>query len=534
LLSNGRLIVRTIAAHNNLNIVHSRGKLMAVVFKGTSDFSAVVKDQDKLIALNIKLKQQLKEVTDESKRGQQQSESSLAAQTSQITSMVTGWASVQGAVRLVGAALRFTQEESEAAVAGMDKLADSRRRLAQISLTGKDLDRIDKQSDELAAQYGVDRDVARNVVFDATSLGASGALDSIFKYSSVLDPKTATTAAGKLPAIFNGAVDSNQAMALAHSASMDSALSFEDLMQSLPTAAQGVNAAGGTAAEAAALISVLSENVADKSQAGNLMKALGVKVGISRDVFPEKTGVMGAVSQLDAMPVEKRSKFLGESQELNVAYQMVSKNMAKIKEQEAKIQLAIDTAGTAESPLELSRLAVFDETTDTGQRNLANLERQKAAVRRDIVREDRFAVQGAGAEATRDTVLADLDQVGAGMYPKFAAKTVAESGKFIGVSAPTIDRASMLAAEGSEQALRASARFLPLGLGHLADFAPTAAEKVSQLREERAASPDDAALSLRVEQGNGILSEIRDGIMGLIRGQQPTGPVPLNANRETR
>ncbi len=237
---------------------------------------------------------------------------------------------------------------------------------------GKDLDRIDKRSDELAAKYGVERDVSRDVVFDATSLGASGALDSIFKYSPVLDPKTATTAAGKLPAIFKGAINSEQGMALAHAASMDSDLSFEDLMKSLPTAAQGVKAAGGDAAEASALISVLSEGVADKTQAGNLMKAFGVKVGIRRDVFPQQQGILEAVKQLDKMPEADRSKFLGESQELNVAYQMVRSNMPKINEREAKIQGAIDTAGTDASPLEQARRAVFDQGTDTGQRNIAN------------------------------------------------------------------------------------------------------------------------------------------------------------------
>lgn len=77
----------------------------AVVFKGTSDFSAVIKDQDKLIQQNIRLKQQLKEVTDESKKQDAGFKNALGGGLSQIKSMVTGYVSLQGAIALVNKGL---------------------------------------------------------------------------------------------------------------------------------------------------------------------------------------------------------------------------------------------------------------------------------------------------------------------------------------------------------------------------------------------------------------------------------------------
>jgi hypothetical protein len=506
---------------------------MAVFFKATSDFQDVVKDYEKLQRANVKLKEKIRDVTTAGKAQKTQRDSFFKGQISQVKSTLAGWASIEGAVRLVGSALRFAQEETEGAVGSMDRLFEARRRLAQIALSGKDLDTIDKQADSLAAQSGVERGAARQIVFDARSLGVEEALPEIFKFTPVLDPGTATTAAGKLPKIFKGQINEVQALNLAFSASRESALSFEDLMQSLPTAAQGVSLAGGSATEAAALVSVLSEETANKAEAGQLVKSFGIKVGIDRELFPEKQGILSAVAQLDNMPEEQKRGFLQENQELNVAYQKIRSNMAKIKERQTTIQNAIDTAGTVESPLEQARFAVFDPSTDLGRQNLADLERRKAAIRRETVREDRFAESGAEAEAARDTVLADLDEVQANPLTKFASYSVAEAGKFLGLSGDAVAPSSLLAAESVELGLREVAtKSLPFVGSLVGDVLPTAGQRVAELRNDQNESSDESE-SLRVqESSNSMLSEIRDGILELVGVQ--TTPVTTLSNRETR
>lgn len=504
---------------------------MAVIFKATSDFEDVVKDYERLQRQNLKLQERIRGVTTAGADGKQQSDSFAASQFASIRSMVTGWASVEGAVRLVGSALQFAQEETNAAIGSMDMLADSRRRLAQVSLGGKDLDAIDKRADQLAQEYGVDREAARNVVFDARSLGVDEALPQIFKYSPVLDPGTATAAAGKLPSIFKGQVNQEQSLNLAFAAARESALSFEDLMQSLPTAAQGVSLAGGSPTEAAAIVSVLSEEMADKAEAGRLAKSFGVKVGIDRERFSDKNGILQAVEQLEQMSPESRGDFLKESQELNVAYQKISANMAKIRERQATIQNAVDTAGTVESPLEQARLAVFDPNTDLGKQNLANMERRKAAIRRETVREDRFAESGARADAARDTVVADLDLVHANPITKYAGVAAAETGKFLGLEGSEVDRTSLIGAEMGEKLLRRSLMpFIPPAL--FDPFQKTSAEKVADLRDERNLAPGEGETVRVQERGNGILSEIRDGIQALVSVQNTA--VGNASHRETR
>ena len=99
----------------NLELLFLCSLIGAVVFKGTSDFSAVIKDQDKLIAQNIKLKEKLKEVTDESKKQDEGFKGALTNGVNQVKSMVTGYFSLQGAIQLVNAALAEQNRLSEMA-----------------------------------------------------------------------------------------------------------------------------------------------------------------------------------------------------------------------------------------------------------------------------------------------------------------------------------------------------------------------------------------------------------------------------------
>jgi hypothetical protein len=505
---------------------------VSVFFKATSEFDDVLKDYDKLAQKVTTLEAKNRDLAKGVKQGGDDSDSFFKSQHAGIAAMLTGWASIEGAIRLVGSALQFAQAETDEAVGSMDKLADSRRRLAQISLTGKDLDRVDKRADELAMQFGVDRDVARDTVFNATSLGAADALPSIFKFSDVLDTDTATTAAGKLPAIFQGQLNSEQALAMGHTASMDSALSFTDFMASLPTAAQGVKMAGGSPAEAAALVSVLSEDVADKTQAGTLMRAFGTKVGINKETFGEQTGILDAVKKLQAMPEGDRKDFLGDSQELNVAFKMLTDKMEKIEQRESQVQSAIDTAGTDQSPLEQARRAVFDHSTDIGRKNIAGLEKRRAAIRRDVIREDRFGESGALADAAIDTGLGDLDEARAGSLGKFAGMTAGKTAKLF--------QAPQAAIEGATAGTGAGFS-LPSFFG-LGSFGASPLRSMVQREQDRRREPTapatstEAAPAAQQDKQLAVLEEMRDAQKetATTLKQMNTAAAGAAGNRETR
>jgi len=507
---------------------------MAVVFKATSDFDAVLKDYDKLQRQVVLLNQKLKDTTDESGKNKGATDSLANNQLGFLKSAIAGWVSLEGVVRTVGSALDFAAQETEAAVQSMDRLTDSRRRLAQVALSGADLEAVEKQADELAVKHGVSREAAREVMFDARSLGVDdAAVQDVFRFQSVVDTQALTQAAGKLPGIFQNQITGQQAQQMSFVAARQSALSFEDLMQSIPTSAMGVQAAGGQASEAAAIVSVLSSQMADKSQAGNLVKALGVKVGIDNETFPQKQGVLGAVQQLQQMKPEARQEFLGESQELNVAFQKISANMDEIIKRRGELEQAIQATGTAAAPLEQARAAVFDPSTDIGQRNLAQQEMRRAEIARDVERESRFGESGALAQAGKAAALARLDRQESGLAGKYAAFSFGEVVKQMGGSRPMAEEGSLVAASAAERLVRSGGDTGRLFTGL---FTQRTAGERALFGGRGDDGEADGSLTRGQQDGNKILADIRDGINKLAdkKGPASTSAAALAIHSESR
>src|SRR4029453_9040428 len=89
----------------------------------------------------------------------------------QIQQLAVGYLTLGAAVNLVAEAFANAKQESREALAGLRALDDSNRRLNQIARNPAELDAMMKRADAAAQQFGVDRGVARNALFESYNYG---------------------------------------------------------------------------------------------------------------------------------------------------------------------------------------------------------------------------------------------------------------------------------------------------------------------------------------------------------------------------
>jgi len=327
-----------------------------------------------------------------------------------------GMLSLGAAVQQVSQFMSHLAEQSRLAGESIAAVADQRRSLVQVSRTSAEFEQLENLADEIAQSAGMKRGEAREVVFDAKSLGFMEIVKDIAQSREVIAPNVASKAAGKIPELYRGEIGPLQAINMSLAAGEASAFNVEEFIQHLPTAASGAQAAGSSPAEAAGLLSVLGGQFARGSSAAERIKAFGLKVGLDERL--SGMGIMGAYEALagtnpfTAFTEEERKEFLGESMELNELYLKLKQNAAQIGERTGEVQTAIDTSGTASSVLARKREIALDTETRAGRRNVAQREANRAQVLRELAREERRGEQALQSQAELDRYVAEMDQRG--------------------------------------------------------------------------------------------------------------------------
>jgi len=193
------------------------------------------------------------------------------------TMWVAKFATVATAVKLIGDAWRYNRDQQDLAMQGMDSLYDANRRLAQVSELGGPLhmDRLEAMADEAAAAAGVDRTLARQVLFSAVSEGFVGDYQEIMRFADVIAPDAAATVAGQMPGLFrDDDMTPMEAINMAVAAAGESRLAFEQLAQAMPVLAEGAALTDTSPEEALATMSVMAGTFASGATAAAKFRAL--------------------------------------------------------------------------------------------------------------------------------------------------------------------------------------------------------------------------------------------------------------------
>ena len=140
-------------------------------------------------------------------------------------------------------------------------------------------------------------------------------------------------------------------------------------------------------------------------------------------------GIVKAAEKLLSMPEGEQREFLGESQEVNAAFTIITEELPKIRDRMAVIQEARDKAGTSESAVS-RKVAVA--LANPKQR--AAIEERRSAIREEIEREKRRGITEAGQQTAIQNTMASLNEEGANGLRMYAAKGFGELGSLFGMN----------------------------------------------------------------------------------------------------
>lgn len=489
------------------------------VAKLIRDQERVIKRQEEMIAKFRATGGAAKSAGDDADKGGKKAQEAWGPKLSgMVTSAVSQFASVTVAINLVTDALRFMQEETDKAKASFDRLADSRRRLTQVATSAEDLQQLEDRADQLAEQFGVDREIVREVIFSARSEGFEDVVDEIIASARVAAPQAAAGVAGQIPSLFPDAdLSPLEALNATLVAAQRSRLNFEQIAASLPAAAEGAAMAGASPAETFALEAVLASRFKSGETAADRIKAFGTFVSLTPELAGE--GILAAVEQISAMSEEQRAATLGGSAEVNVAFTAISEEMAAIREQQRIIEEEIRQSGTEQSAFARGRQRAFDPSTRQGRTNQAAQEAERSRIARELAAERAMAEGGFQREAAINQVVAERQAAGDALGA-FGAQRAGEVAELVGVDEEGAGLAAQTGAAGVEASIpllalyRNARRFLfPQGPGAATNQADIAPGTVTVPQLPDLASPAGAPSAGRLGSAPAATVQPQDGGM---------------------
>jgi len=335
-------------------------------------------------------------------------------------------------------ALRGMREEAAAARRDLDKLAASNIVFNQIATSGKDLRELQEQRDVLAVQFGEKPENVADLIADARQLGFEDLVDDILAARQVVPPSSAAAAVGQVPQIFQGQISGLESLNAILKGSETSSLTFEDVAEAIPKAAEGAAPAGSSPAEVIALASVFSAFFARSDTMSDRLKAFGSRVAIDPEL--KGKGIVGGFQALQAMPDDERRDWLGMNQELNAVYNLLSDNIGKVAETQKEVQAAIEATGTPQGMLEQGI-----ERARGDKDFAAQLLLDRAEVAREVARRQRLGVGAAESEAAVLGVPAQFDRLGRSPLDKHAAQAAAQAARFVQATPEAIEISGAIA-----------------------------------------------------------------------------------------
>lgn len=317
----------------------------------------------------------------------------IAALTSQLGQYASAAGAVALTVRSIGAAFETVRTEQEAALSALEGTGDANRRLLQVSESPEQFVERRQTADDLSSEFGVDRNTVRDVLFSGISEGFESVVPDIIRANQVIAPEVAASVAGQIPGLFkNQEIAPLEAVSGTLLASQDSRVDFEELGAALPQAAEGVASVGGTFSEAAASLAELSAAFKSPDTAADRIKAFGVAASLDEDL--KGLGLIGAVEKLQSLSDAEQSDFLGEGQELNVAFRVLGERIGEIKELNAAIQA--DRVATSKGQGLLEERVQFSLSDEDLS---AVRELNKARIQQEVLQARVDGITGAKAES---------------------------------------------------------------------------------------------------------------------------------------
>ncbi|WP_168566863.1 hypothetical protein [Crateriforma spongiae] len=358
----------------------------------------------------------------------------------QIRAIAGAWLGgqgVEGAIQKVLEVQRKVLETNKEIFDGLKGSADGERRLLQVATSREDFQGLREAADRLATQYGVDRNEARNLVFAARSEGFEGSIDFIGANQQQLSVEAQAVVAGQVPTLFGGELTPEQAINATLAGAGQSKLAFEEVARGLPGASEGAALAGASTDETIATLAVLASSFKSGDTAADRIKAFATKVSLDQGGDDRESlqgrGILEAVRLLQSFTEDQRREFLGNSDELNVVYGVLTRQVDRIEQIQKQVQQAIQKTGTAESPTGLGRAI-----TGSDERLAAVLREAQSKNELQVVREELRGASEGNRQAGVNDQLRFAESAGASWFGVAAAELASDA--FAGVGASELSQ----------------------------------------------------------------------------------------------
>lgn len=354
---------------------------------------------------------------------------------SELKSVAGAYVGIHEAIQLIITLNNLVKESNRDAFEGIKQTKDGDRRLLQVSKDEEDFQALRQRADGLASEHGLGRSEARDLMFSARSEGFEDTVDFIAGNEQVISVDAQARVAGQVPGLFKKeAITGKQAINATLAGATESRLSFEEISGSLPSASEGAAMAGASLDETLGALSVLAGRFKSGDTAADRIKAFATRVALDtgNESLGRKslsgTGIMSPVDQVETMSFEQRSDFLGSSQEVNAGYQILLEERDAIKAAQARIRIARESTGTANSPTAVKRRAA---ASDPKLRELKSV--QISENKLEISREERRAVEEAMRQRKANDSLTGLETDGTGPVRIAAAELISDAASGFGV-----------------------------------------------------------------------------------------------------
>lgn len=356
--------------------------------------------------------------------------SSSALQTESISKFVTSFASVTAAIATATDMWNTYKQKQAEALSSLMGTAASDRKLTQVAEAGQ-LPTLLAQADAMAVTRGMDRNAARDLIFSAISDGFYKDVGSVAAASSVVDPNEASIVAGQTRGLFKrDNLSANEAMSMTLTGAKISRLDFGPLAKALPQAAEGASQIESTASETIATLAILAGAFKSGDTAADRIKGFASKAAL--DERTRGRGLLAAFDTVAAMTESDRADFLGESQELNAAFNVIKTNRAVIEQTRSDIEA--DRKATAAGGGLLAQRIQETEMTPQFQ---ARLKVQSAQIRNQIANEQSLAITGSNAVTAQLNADTEALNMGAGTIARWTLGKFAPFAAEAGIS-PTV------------------------------------------------------------------------------------------------
>jgi hypothetical protein len=356
--------------------------------------------------------------------------SSDALDPTPIGNFVTKFASVTAAITAATDMWQLYKQKQSEALGSLMGTANPDRMLTQVAEAGQ-LPTLIAQADRMAVGRGMDRNAARNLLFQAISDGFYNDVESVAAASSVIDPNEAAIVAGQTRGLFKGDnLSAEQAMSMTLTGAKISRLDFGPMAKALPQAAEGAAQIQSTASETIATLAILAGAFKSGDTAADRIKGFASKAAL--DNRTRGKGLLAAFDTVAAMTEEDRAGFLGESQELNAAFTVIKNNRDLIEQTRSDIEA--DRDATAQGGGLLRQR--ISETEQTPQFQ-ARLKVESSRIRNQIANENSLALNGSNAITNQlDTDTASLN-MGQSFINRWAASYITPFTSELGID-PTL------------------------------------------------------------------------------------------------